>query len=187
MDLGGPEKKIVVPAGEVKTSFRPPLNGQYEGMLLLTAELSVNGHLNKVFPLRVQVEVSHPVVVTTKPVQKGDKFSGDNLVLKRVTASKIPPDSLHRLEEALGRTAGVPLGADIVLRLGAIYDPPVIKRGEMVSGVFQKGNVEITAQVKASEDGKPGDKIRVENMDAHKILWARVQDEKTVLILDENP
>jgi flagella basal body P-ring formation protein FlgA len=156
-------------------------------MLLLTAELSVNGHLNRVFPLRVQVDVSHPVVVTTKAILKGDKFNADNLALKRVPASKIPSESIHRLEEALGRTAGVPLGADIVLRLGAIYDPPVIKRGQMVSGVFQKGNVEITAQVEASEDGKPGDRIRVENVDAHKLLWARVQDEKTVLILDEKP
>ena len=52
----------------------------------------------------------------------------------------------------------------------------------MIQGVIQKGNIELSVEVRAIEDGKAGDSIRVENTDSHKVLHGKVLDEKTVLL-----
>jgi flagellar basal body P-ring formation protein FlgA len=185
--LGGPEKKIVLPAGELNASFRPPLSGKYEGTLLITTELEVNNHLVKVLPLRVVVTVQRAVAVVKKRVEKGEKLTIENVGMIRVSTSKIPPDALRHIEVALGRTAAIPLVPGVVLRMGSLFDPPVIRRGQLTQAVMRKGNVEITVEVRAIEDGKAGDSIRVENTKSHKVLRALIEDEKTVSIEDRVP
>lgn len=185
--LSGAEKKILLPAGAVDVNFRAPLSGKYEGLLLLTTELMVNGRLARVMPLRVMVEVFRPVVVTTKRVEKGEKFTPENVSVVRKPSSKVLPGCLQRLENAVGRTAAAPVVPGTLLRLSALYDPPVVKRGELLQAVVQKGNVEITVGVRAIEEGKAGDSIRVENTQTHKVLRGRVLNEKMVSIEEGKP
>jgi flagella basal body P-ring formation protein FlgA len=185
--LAGPEKKISLPAGELKTIFRPPLSGKYEGTILITTELEVDNHLAKVLPLRVVVTIQHAVAVAKKRIEKGEKLTVENVGITRVPTEKIPKDALRHIEIALGRTAAIPLVPGAVLRMGALYDPPVIRRGQIAQAVMRKGNVEITVEVRAIEDGKAGDSIRVENTKSHKVLRALIEDEKTVTIEDRKP
>ncbi len=185
--LAGPEKKMMLPAGDLKTTFRPPLSGKFEGTLLLTSELEVDGRLAKVLPLRVVVEVYHPVVVAQKGVEKGDKFTRENVALVRKPTSALLSGSIDQLSSVLGRTAGAPLAPGTVLRMTQIYDPPVVKHGDLLEAVVRRGNVEITVQVRAVEDGKAGDRIRVENTESHKVLAGKVLDEKTVLVEQGEP
>jgi flagellar basal body P-ring formation protein FlgA len=185
--LTGPDKKLLIPAGKIKAEFRPPLSGKYEGSLLLTTELEVDGHLAKVLPLRVDVEVMRPAVVTTKRIEKGEKLTTENVALLRRQSSKILPGCLQNLENVLGRTAGIPLIPGTLLKVSSLYDPPAVKRGQVVQGVVQKGNIEITVEVKAIEDGKAGELIRVENTATHKLLRGRVLNEKMVSIEERKP
>ena len=180
--LSGGDKKISIPAGSVKADFRPPLSGKYEGAFLLTTELKVDGREVRVLPLRVTVEVFHPIVVTLRRVEKGDRFSTENVGLVRTPTSKILGQCLDRLDSVLGRTSAVPLVPGTVVRINDLFDPPVIKRGQVVQAIVRYGNVEITVQARATEDGKAGDSIRVENSETHKLLRGKVLDEKTVLV-----
>src|ERR1700679_3542710 len=59
--LAGQDKKIILPAGEIEANFRPTFSGKYEGQVLLTAELEINDRLEKVLPLRVNIELFHRV------------------------------------------------------------------------------------------------------------------------------
>jgi flagella basal body P-ring formation protein FlgA len=63
----------------------------------------------------------------------------------------------------------------------------VIHHGSEVNGTIVEGNVELQVTVRAIDDGKMGDMIRVENTDSHKLLKAKVLDEKTVLIETDTP
>jgi flagella basal body P-ring formation protein FlgA len=185
--LAGQDKKIVLPAGEIKPNFRPTFSGKYEGQVLLTAELEMNNRLVKVLPLRVNIELFHNVVVTTKRVEKGDKFSSENVALVRTPSSKILSGSLSQLNYVTGRTASVPLVPGTVLRFADIFDPPAIVHGSVVQAIVRRGNVELIVDTRAIEDGKAGDMIRVENTSSHKLLRGKVLDEKTVLIEQEQP
>ena len=182
VQLSGLEKKITLPAGDVRAEFRPPLSGKYEGTLLITAELSVGGRFVKAVPIRVKVEITHSAVVTTKMIERGDKFTKENVVLARKSTTSIMRGSISRLEDVLGRSAAVPVPAGVVLRLTEIFDPPLIKQGQIIQAVVRKGNLEISVEAKAMENGKIGDRIRVENTLSRKVLRGKVLNEKTVLV-----
>ena len=183
--LEGLGKKITLPAGEITAKFRPSFTGQYEGTVFLTAELAVDGRLVRVIPIRASVDIYHPAVTIIKRVDKGGKFTRDNVALVRTPSSKIIKGCFRQLEAVLGRTAAAPLMPGSVLRVNDLYDPPAIRHGEIVQGIIEKGNIELSVQVRATEDGKAGDSIRVENTDSHKVLRGKVLDEKTVLLEPE--
>lgn len=180
--LAGLDKKILLPAGEVKATFQPSFSGRYEGSVLLTTNLEVDGRLIRVLPLRVTIDVFHPAVVTTRKVEKGEKFDDGNIALVRTPTSRMVVGCFRKLAYVLGRTASVPLTSGTVLRVSEIYDPPVIRHGQIVQAIVRKGNVELMVDARAIEDAKAGDSIRVENTNSHKVLNGKVLDEKTVLI-----
>lgn len=57
-----------------------------------------------------------------------------------------------------------------------------IHRGDKVTLVYQKGNVQMRTLVEALEEGGPGDAIAVRNLDSRKQIYATVRDADTVLI-----
>ena len=185
--LEGKNKHFFLPDGEIKAKFRPSFSGKYEGTVFLTAELEVSGRLIRVLPLRITVDVSHEVVTTTKNLEKGQKFTKENLALVKTSSSKVTKGCFKQLNYVLGRTAAMPLPVGWIVRVSDIYDPPVIRHGQMVQAIVQKGNVELTVQVRAVEDGKAGDSIRIENTESHKILRGKVLDEKTILVGQDEP
>jgi flagella basal body P-ring formation protein FlgA len=181
----GTDKKMLIPAGVVRATFRPAFAGKYEGVVLLTAELEINGHRFKTVPYRVNVEISKAVVEAAKPIEKGEKFTTENTFLAKASVSKIPFGALREMGNVLGRTASMPLASGAIVKIDSIYDPPVIARDRIVQAVLRKGNVELTVDARAIEEGKAGDLIRVENTVSHKVLRARILDEKTVLVEQE--
>jgi flagella basal body P-ring formation protein FlgA len=185
--LLGPLKNVVVPNGDLEIHYRPALVGQYEGTQILTAELTVDGRDIRVVPVRLDTQVFHTIVLTSKVVKKGDKFTIENVTVGKIQTSKLLKGSLQHLNDALGRTAAFDLGAGIPVRFSEINDPPVIQRGTTVQAFVESGNVEIMIHARAIEDGKAGEEIRVENTDSHKVLWARVLDENRVLIDQTKP
>jgi len=187
VELAGLDKNILLPAGEVTARFLPPFSGRYDGMVLLTTKLEVDGREVKDLPLRLTVEVMSPVVVTTQPLSRGDKFSQSNVALIRWPESRTPPGAMKELQSVLGRTSNMPMVPNTVVRLDNIFDPPVIHRGQEVDAIVRQGNVELSVVTQAIEDGKLGDTVRVENTESHKLLRGKVLDEKTVLIEQEQP
>src|SRR5579871_5890848 len=147
--LEGAGKKITLPAGVVTAKFRPSFTGQYEGSVSLTAELEVDGRLVRVLPVRTTVDVYHPAVTVVKAVGKGEKFNRGNVALIRTPSSKIVKGCFRQLDPILGRTAAMPLPSGTVLRVTDIYDPPVIRHGDVVQGIVERGNIELSVQVRA--------------------------------------
>jgi len=178
----GPQKGVVVPSGQLEIHYRPALVGQYEGTQILTAELTVDGRDIRVVPVRLETHVFHSVVLTSRDIKKGDKFSSENIVMGRMPTTQALRGCLQHLADVLGRTAAYDLRKGTPVRFSEINDPPVIRRGTVVQAFVESGNVEIMVHAQAVEDGKAGEEIRVENTDSHKVLWAKVLDENRVLI-----
>ena len=183
--MEGQGKKILLPAGTMSAQFRPSFSGRYEGPVFLTAELKVDGRQVRVLPLRVEVEITRPAVTASRRIGKDEKFTAENVTLARTPGSKLIRGSFGRLDAVLGHTAALPILAGTVIRVEDLYDPPVIQHGQIVQGVVEEGNIELSVQVRAIEDAKVGDSIRVENTESHKLLRGKVLDEKTVLIEPE--
>lgn len=55
-----------------------------------------------------------------------------------------------------------------------------IHRGDKITLVYQRGNVQLSTMVEAMEEGGPGDTIAVRNLESKKQIYATVVDQNTV-------
>ena len=175
----GFNRSVTLPKGQVLSEIRPT-SGRYDGSVLFTAVLSLDGRPCRTVPLRCNVKVERPAVVVVRRVERGQKLVRGDLAIRRVTQNQSGQDPLTSVESAVGREASRNLEADEVVRLADLVDPPVIRRGQEVVCRVKRGNVILEAQVKAQDDGKAGSVIRVLNLDSKLTLKARVVDENTV-------
>jgi flagella basal body P-ring formation protein FlgA len=173
------EKMLVLPKGKVTVQLRPPMSGRYDGSVLYVTDLSVDGRKVKSLPMRVTVRIERPVVVSTRRLERGEKFDEGNVEIRRLSTG-VNADSVTLMSQVVGKPTSRVVFPGTSLRFQDIADPPLIKRGQEVTCRGRKGNVEIEVMVKALEDGKLGRVIRVQNTGSQKLLKARVVDEMTV-------
>lgn len=180
----GTGQKIQVPAGTLTSRVKPPASGRFEGSQLYTVEVMVDGRLVKRQPLRAQVRIRRPAVVTLQRIERGSKIVESLVALKKVDSSQVSGDALTDLASVLGRTAGRMLEPGRVIRVSDLSDPPLVKRNGNVSAFVKRNNVELAVDAKALEDGKAGQVIRIQNAASGRIFKARVLDEKTVEVVE---
>ena len=58
----------------------------------------------------------------------------------------------------------------------------MVKRGDVVTLLYSKGNLRIATQAQALSDGEPGGTIAVRNLQTKKQVYATVKDGSTVEI-----
>jgi len=95
----------------------------------------------------------------------------------------LPSSFITSYEEILGKRTRKAIDANTVLRPDLIEFPPLVKRGDVVTVVAESGGLRITALgVVKERSGRRGDRIRVENLDSKKSIYAQVVDSKTVKV-----
>ena len=58
----------------------------------------------------------------------------------------------------------------------------MIRRGDIVTLIFMRGNLRLETQAEALADGEPGATISVRNLQTKKQIFATVKDNRTVVI-----
>ena len=95
-----------------------------------------------------------------------------------VTSYRSPVEFLHS-----DITAKVSIAEGTLLEKWMIKESPAIGQAEVVNAFAQFGSVKVEFKVKAREEGKPGDIIRVVR-DDKRMFSAEVIDSSTVKILE---
>lgn len=124
------------------------------------------------------VDVWVDVPVAAKPYNRGDTLTPDGISHARKNMAYMKGEVWDgrggpwQLVRAIG--TGQPIFAtDIEAR-------SAIKKGNIVTMIYKKGNVELRVQAEALSDGAAGDTIPVRNMQTKKQVYATVQNADTV-------
>ncbi|MGA2557197.1 MAG: flagellar basal body P-ring formation chaperone FlgA, partial [Verrucomicrobiota bacterium] len=83
-------------------------------------------------------------------------------------------------DNTLALVENVAAGLPVLNRV--VRTRPLLKRGQLVDGVFEQGSLTISLKVEILEDGLPGQTIRVRNPKTRRELIGKVQNEETVRI-----
>ena len=120
------------------------------------------------------------VPTAAQSMNKGDALSAQSVTFMRVNAGQLrdlPWDGRGgpwQLVRAIN--AGDPiLQSDLASQL-------MVKRGDVVSLIFSRGNLRITTQAQALADGEPGATIPVRNLQTKKQVFGIVKNGNTVEI-----
>ena len=156
-------------------SPEPPL-----GLVTFRLTWLENGQVRSVNG-KALTEVHANIAIAKNPIAHGERFRTGNIRFERRELSRYAQSGyftewskLRKMRSRGYIRPGMALGgwntqADFV-----------VFRNQMVDLVHNKGRIHVTAKVKALQDGKLKEWIRVRNPKTQKILYARVQSDGTV-------
>jgi flagella basal body P-ring formation protein FlgA len=136
------------------------------------------GHWQAVLQARIwrEVPIAHSALTRDELLRDADLTMErrDALTLRDVVLQVSKDDNSLALVENVA--AGLPIPNR------AVRARPVVKRGQVVDGIFEEGSLTISLKVEILEDGLLGQTVRVRNPKTRRELTGKVQNEETIRI-----
>ncbi len=176
---------IQAPVG--KLELTPELSGpvRYNGLTTVNVAIRADGRSYVKVPVQFEVRRYLDVVVAAINLNAGDILSEQSVRLDRMDAGKMPAGYLTELNKAVGLQVRHAIVPGSVISEKSLIHPILVKRGEIVRLVSRIGEIEVAANGIAFAQGAAGDLIRVQNTTTKRILTGRVQDDKSVLVINQ--
>lgn len=119
------------------------------------------------------------VPAAARPLNKGDALTPDAVTFIRMNAAQLrsmPWDGRGGPWQVL-RT----IGTNQPIFQGDLASQAMVRKGAVVTLVYESGNIRMAAQAEALADGEPGATIPVRNLQSKKQVFATVRDGNTVV------
>ncbi|HEX3499863.1 MAG TPA: flagellar basal body P-ring formation chaperone FlgA [Stellaceae bacterium] len=129
---------------------------------------------------RVRRMLEMPVL--TRLVAPGETIAAQDIETITLPADRLNQSFVVGAADLVGKTPRRSIRPGEPIRPSDVQTPVVIRRGELVTVVFQSAALLLTAQAKALEDGTQGQAIRVSNTRSGKTLDATVNGPGTVFL-----
>lgn len=126
----------------------------------------------------VRAQVSAPVVVSATDIPAGKVLTDEDLLLERHELASLT-DAVASPGAVVGLSGKRMLRAGEVLRMGLLAAPMVVKRGDAVTIVARREQIEVSMAGEALDSGARGALVRVRNANG-AVLRARVTGAGTV-------
>lgn len=175
-------KDIFLPAGILDLEFHLDAGVRRAGQIPLMAKIKVNGILKRGIWLTAFVKAYSDIVKTRHALKGGYIITADDVVLQRQLMNSMNARAATSLDDVVGLKLLRNLGSDIVVTSDMLMKVPLVKRGDRVRLVVEKGPMKITTMGIVKEKGFKGNFIKVENMQSKKVVYGRVIDSHTVQI-----
>lgn len=118
---------------------------------------------------------SESVWVLSRSIPKGGVLSPGDLARKPLPTRTLPAGALEDPSPLMGMRAVRTLQAGTVLRADQFKPEPILRKGQKVEILLEKGGLKIVAPGEALEEGGAGQKIRVLNLSSKQVVLARVE------------
>lgn len=175
-----------VPAGKLSLRVKPINPQKWGGHTAVPVEIFVDGKKYRTVVVNFDLQVFQQVAVVTQPLKKGEAFSTENVVLKRMEISRLNQQPYTQVEQLAGARATRYLDSNTILTKNSVEEVPLVLKGKAVTIRAKVGMVEISTVGKALADGRMGNLVQVQNLDSGKKLFAKVVGSALVEIPNKN-
>ena len=153
------------------------------GKSSMAVNIAVGGEFQDKVWAVADIKVLREVIVATRPLKRHQEIAEADIQVRRMDMARLPSNFLTDFGEILGKRTSRSIDVNTVLRPDLVEFPPLVKRGDVVTVVAESTGLRITAVgVVKERNGRRGERIRVENIDSKKSIYAQVVDAKTVKI-----
>jgi len=173
---------IMLPTGEVQHEIQFLPQGRPSGTLPVNIFFSIDEVLIKRVIATVTVVIMKEVPVTKHPIARYQSIQADDLMMKTMDVTDLPPNAVFSFEEIAGQRARRTIGPQAVLRTDQFEFPPAVKRGDRVIILAESSGLRITTIGEIQNTAKAGERVRVVNLESNKTLLALVIDSRTVQV-----
>lgn len=138
------------------------------GNVPITIAVLVDGREAKRGVVTTRVRADRKVYLVGRPMRRGALVHREDLRVEVRDVSDIPSDAVLSPEKIIGHRTTRALGSGLVWQKSHLRMPQLVSRGQIVRLNFRTGALAIEGRGKAREDGRPGDRIRVVNVDSRR-------------------
>jgi flagella basal body P-ring formation protein FlgA len=172
----------MLPTGDVQHEIQYLPQSRASGTLPLNIFFSIDGSPIKRLMVTANIVLMKDVPVTRRPIARYQLIQAEDLMMQTMDVTDLPANAVFAFEDIKGQRARRNIGPRTVLRKDQLEFPPAVKKGDRVLIVAESGGLRITTTGEVKSQGKVGDRVRVENLDSNKTLFARVIDARTVQV-----
>ena len=158
-------------------------NGRLEAKsAIVDVRVLVDGEPWKTIPVPYKLRRYRQALVVTAPVPRGQPLTAENVTLKRVEVQLGNALFVDSPEAVTGMVSARNLTANRLLQPQDVAAPAVVRRGDLVTIVSQKGRVKVATKGIAEQDGAVGTLVAVRNLTSQRVLAAVVQGHGVVAV-----
>jgi len=125
----------------------------------------------------VSIETEAEVLVTRRTLSRGAAPVAGDFEFRRMTLPGFAEGYVTNLEEIRGSQLARPLASGTPLTRDALAAGPVVRRGETVTLVTAIGGLQVRAPGLALQDARPGQRVRVQNVNSLKVVEGRADNQ----------
>lgn len=178
------QRQVRIPLGAYDVEVDPPSSLATGGGFRRTdVRILQDGAVTANVPVRVKIATFGNVVVARQPIARGTILSADDLRLEERRLDELPTTVLTDVESAIGREARVALAAGKPLTVQGLANAVLVKRGDAVRVLVEKGGLRLSIAGEAMDTGGAGERVRVVNASSKRELVGRVVDHGTVSVV----
>ncbi len=132
----------------------------------------------------VEVALMQAVVVSRRPLTRGQTLTSDDLMLSEVDISRLHKAYFTRIADATGLRVKRALAASTTLHAGMLEREELIKRGSQVEIVALHAGLQVRMRGKALADGAKGDRVKVKNLNSGRIVSGTVTGRGIISVME---
>jgi len=122
----------------------------------------------------VKVAVIEPVVVSRRPLVRGQTLQADDVMLEEIDVSRLRKAYFTDAGDVVGLRSKRAVAAGTTLHAGLLQREKLVKRGSQVEIVAVGDGLHVRMQGKALADGGRGDRIKVKNLNSGRVVTGTV-------------
>ena len=173
---------LTLPEGNVSYEVSAPRQWEGWGQASLALIVRVNDRVVKNIPIMVDVEALADLVVTTRPVERGEILTQADVAVQKRDLASTGGKVARTTGEVVGLKVRVGMRGNSPLRTDYLERIPLIKAGQLVTVLLESPALRVTTTGRAKGAGSAGDLITVQNVSSNKDFPARIVDAGTVRV-----
>ena len=131
--------------------------------------------------VRVKLEVLRDMVVSTGYLARDTNISKDDVTLVKRWFDRISPGVVTDINDVLGKRLRTSIKQpNTIITRNMLREPVMVKRGNLVRIVLEKGPLRITTMGLSKQNGAFGDIIKVKNISSKNVIYAKVMEDSLV-------
>ncbi len=173
---------VNVPLGMVQVVAEIPGGVRFTGFTTAYATIFVDGQRYSSVPVRLAVKLYQQVAVAARAISGREMLTADSIRFERADIGRLAAGYITDGDQVIGLQSRRLIMQGTVITSQLLEKPILITRGSAVTIVARMGDIEVTVNGQALQDGIKDQLIRVQNVNSRRIIAARVVDNTTVLV-----
>jgi len=142
--------------------------------ILAPVEIVQNGKVLRSYWIAVGVRIKTDILTAAKKIASGNAITADAVSKTSVEITDLRTSYARNPENVIGKIASKVFSPGDLLTNDAVLEPFLVKHGDIINLRLQRNGIILNSTVRAQQDGRLGQVIRVRNSDFSSVLKVQV-------------